>query len=205
MDIIFFAMKKWIQFYIMLYYYLTFPLLMVMIWFWLTHIDCIQLKLKFRDIGEKIQKNKFLTAKKDTLSNFFYKQINNLGEILVGFTDGLLNHQPTVSIKYVTNFNSQKSIDQYEIETQTNIVDKSENYIENHIDVNVQTEIENNDGDRNIDKEIVEEKNEKIPLKKIFIANHEKKPILDTELLERDAEEDINALKKPKRIYIRRK
>jgi hypothetical protein len=203
--------EKWIIFYCTLYFY-SIPLVFIVLWFWLTYVDRVHLRIKSKEFGNEIQSNikNFLSKEKtDILFHYCYKQINTVGEIISGFSDGLLNHEPSIDIRYISDIETQ---------TQQNILEC--------IDIEVQTEkkimVDNemstdiiNDNVAQIEKNIKLKQNEIInnivieetikPTQIFAINNINKKPILDTELLERDIEADKKVQTKPKRIFMKKK
>jgi hypothetical protein len=186
MDFIIIA-KYWLFFYYYLYIYCL-PLLLFIFWFWLTHVDRVHLRLKFNKFGKKTEeylKMKFHDNSETIkiFNNYVMIQINSFGEILAGFTDGFLKKTSSVKIDYRisthTQTNFEKEISLYNSYSQTDEIKKN--------DIFTNTEGKND-------------------VKKLFVSN--KKKILDTEILEKDIEEDLNAkfnTKKEKRIFLVKK
>lgn len=180
---IFFVTKIWLIFYYHMYIYCL-PLLLCMFWFWLTHVDRVHLRLKFNKFGKNIKtffKNNFKDNTNNLFDDYMITQINSFGEILAGFTDGFLNKTSSIKIGYTINSHTQ---------TDFEVQKHSKNCY-------IQTD--------NIEKaDMCISTDEKNETKKLFVTS--KKKILDTEIFEKDIEEDLNEKTKiKKRIYMVKK
>ena len=119
----------WISFYQFLYVF-TIPGLLLILWFWLSYVDRIYLRYKAYQTGKMI---KFRLENKGNsrikiVNDYCSDQINALGEILAGFTDGMLNKDPSLNINLLDNKSSQTTLcsinDFYENkEIQTDIIE----------------------------------------------------------------------------------
>jgi len=124
----------WMYIYI---YICSIPFLGLLFWFWLLHCDKNHLRIKFNMHGKKMEKLKNM----EIFNKFFIKQINSIGEIIVGFTDGLLNNDYGFKVKYLKD-----EITQIE-EKRTNIGIQTEENIIKKIFAIKKKKDENNDTD----------------------------------------------------------
>lgn len=181
----FIVIEYWLLFYCYIYIYCL-PFLTCVLWFWLSHVDRIHLRIKFDNFGKNIKEKIKLNFTQKTvvfLDKYVTIQINSIGEILAGFTDGFLNKKSSLKIDYTINSETQTDekinlIVLRDFSSQTTKIEK--------VNIAVNTE------------EI------KSDVKKLFVTNG-KKNIIDTEILKRDMEEDMNIKKKEKRIYLVKK
>ena len=71
----------------------------------------MHLREKSRNLGQKllVKVNK-MTNKSDILSKYIFCQLNSLGEIIAGISDGLLNNNPIIKVCTINNNNTQTKI-----------------------------------------------------------------------------------------------
>lgn len=199
-----YIIEKWLLFYWTIYFY-SLPLLFVFFWFWLTYVDRVHLRVKSKQYGFFIQnkiKEKISQEKIFIIKKYFYEQLNAFGEIIAGISDGLLNNESCVEIRYMQNNNSQTLIsnDNKEIQTIQKIL----------LDCETNTEIKEIKEDitkRNSDSESESEKEIITPKRLFVIGKKNQKNSIDTEILKKDIEADRNNIAnlKNKRITIRKK
>lgn len=204
MNISKFSIDNLFSFYLNLYLF-SIPLLLVFVWFWLTYVDRVHIRVKAKDFGLLIKdklsntlspKNIFFVEK------YVYKQLNTFGEIIAGFSDGLLNKPSIIDIKYITNADSQTLVSNFNlIENQTQTLPLKIS------DAQTNTDISEYYNEKEINKNTIEEKlSTSIAVKKIFkISKNERR--LDTEMLEKDLQEDQKQNINPqnKRITIKKR
>lgn len=178
--------KYWVYFYCCLYI-LCLPFLSFLFWFWITHVDRVHLRLKFNSIGKNIKNKMKIKLSQNNLlliDKYICTQLNSIGEIIAGFTDGFLNKNSSIKINYTINTQTQTQINKslcYDKNIQTNEIIKRDMYT------------------------ITEEQKEINIIKKLFVTNNKKNTkIIDTEILEKDFEE-ANIKKKEKRIVLVKK
>jgi hypothetical protein len=164
--------------------------LATLLWFWLTHVDRIHIRVKAKEFGLVAQEKiiKFISNDVSTkIEQYGYKQLNAFGEIIAGFSDGLLNKESSINVKYLQNNNTQTLSNKHDNQTQTKIEIN---------EIGINTEILENIHY----KEKNDENEDVIHPKKIFYIG--KKTRLDTEALEKDLEEDKIHITQPKKSRI---
>jgi transcriptional regulator of heat shock response len=120
-----------------IYIYIAYvPFIFILFWFWLSHVDRIQLREKSRLIGVNLN-NKI--RKKNIV--YGMQQLNAIFECCAGITDGLLNRDPIVKVYklvdqdnqtinnslYLTDQVIQTDIIKIDIIIDDNEINKSEN------------------------------------------------------------------------------
>ena len=109
----FIIIKYWLFFYYYMYIYCL-PFLSFILWFWLTHVDRVHLRIKFNNFGKNIKEKFKLNFTQNViliLDKYLAIQINSIGEIFAGFTDGFLNKQSSIKIDYTINNGTQTNIE----------------------------------------------------------------------------------------------
>lgn len=203
--------KYWLSFYIQLYFY-TFPLVICVIWFWLTYVDRVHIRHTFNNIGNKFKK----TFGSKFMIKYVYNQLNTFSEIIAGFSDALIDRKPSINIEYLKDNCSQTEIFSCNKNTQTQIL--LYNSIETNTDdfLNekiVIDDLNNNCAEtksqiikehKNIETKPIEEE-KKIDIKQLFKSKKDDKIELNTELIDCDIKQDEKTTKKNKKIFIRKK
>jgi hypothetical protein len=218
-----YIIEKWLLFFLFYWtiYIYSLPLLFLLFWFWLTYVDRVHIRVKSKNIGLFIQnkiQEKISPAKIRLVTKYCYKQLNALGEIIAGLSDGLLNSDSSIEVKYLQNNNSQTLISNYNYNVRNKEIQTTSKFL---LDCGINTDVieikeikENGQEEiNNLEKKLVmssdsssSSSSEKIlPPRKIFAVG--KKNHLDTEILKNDIEADNKNIifQKNKRITIRKK
>jgi hypothetical protein len=211
--------EYYLFFYKMMLYFLTIPLLTTVFWFWLTYVDRVHIRVKSKELGLIIQKtisDYFSENTVGSIKKYCYKQINTIGEIVAGFSDGLLNKKSAIDFKYVCDVDSQTymtCIEQKNDETQTNIIELID--IETNTDAaeitfkNINENEENKNGENkeeNKKEESISSSSSEDTIVKSRKLFKKRTTLLGSSILEKDLEEDRkNIIKQQKRrITIKR-
>jgi hypothetical protein len=210
-------MEKWTEYYISLYPY-SIPFTFIIFWFWITHVDRVHLREKARNLGWKIQDkiSKEIPDSNQLMIDYCYKQVNAMGELVAGVSDGLLNKKSSINVCVIKNNDSQTEFENVSEEIQTEAISMVDAIVSANIkDQNLGTDIElGKDPDKEshtdtpitpyYDIDVLSDESSQSSVdikekkkKRIFTTTRTK---LDTEIFEKDMEEKKNHPKQKKRI-----
>ena len=91
-------------------YILCIPFTLIILWFWLTHIDRLHMRDNLAKFGEKIRLRCQHYKYWNVLEKYFLIQLNGISELTSGFTYGILNKKPIIKIVEVQSNDTQTDI-----------------------------------------------------------------------------------------------